>query len=87
MRETKTRGDLLAFAISSALIGASKVVRGLSLGLGDKERHAVAGRADEEMKKYGDPWKLNEDLPMSVAAGPPQSQMQSWTRKADKKEG
>jgi len=55
MSEMKTRGDLLASRIAFALIRAVKVVRGLSLGLRDDERYAVADDAVKEMKRYGDP--------------------------------
>jgi hypothetical protein len=83
MRERKTRGDLLFFAISFALNGAVKVIRGLRHGLTDEERDAVADRAVLEMKKHGDPWRLNEDLPpLQTAAQPPHSQMQGvWCGK------
>jgi hypothetical protein len=39
-----------------------KVVRGLRKGLTSEERCEVANRAVEEMKKYGDPWKLKEEV-------------------------
>jgi hypothetical protein len=77
MREMKTRGDLLASAISFALIRARTVVRGLWKGLTDEDRYAVADDAVKEMKRYGDPWRLNEDLPPPMASHPPYSQMQS----------
>ena len=73
----KTRGEFLAFAISFALIRACKVVRGLRRGLTDDERLAVADQAVEEMKRYGDPWRLNEDEPPWDGPGPAQSSMQS----------
>ena len=55
------RGEVLSYAISFALIGAVKVVRGLRNGLSESERHAVADAAVSQMKKYGDPWKLDEE--------------------------
>jgi hypothetical protein len=73
---SKTRGESLAFAISFALIRACKVVRGLRQGLTEDERLAVADDAVEEMKRYGDPWRLNEDNPPWTGAGPAQSSMQ-----------
>jgi hypothetical protein len=57
----RTRGQVLADAISFALIRACKIVRGLKQGLTDEDRHAVADDAVHEMKKHGDPWKLNEE--------------------------
>ena len=63
MREMKTRGDLLASRIAFALIGACAVVRGLWKGLTDDERYRVADSTVVEMKKYGDPWQLNDPLP------------------------
>jgi hypothetical protein len=59
----RTRGEVLSSAISFALIGAVKVVRGLRKGLSNDERYAVADAAVSHLKKNGDPWKLNEDFP------------------------
>jgi len=64
-----------AYAISFALIRARKVVRGLRQGLTPEEREAVADRAVEEMKKYGDPWRLNDEEPPWTGPGPAQSSM------------
>lgn len=83
MRETKTRGDLLASQIAFALIGAARVVRGLWKGLTDAERYAVADNAVNALKEHGDPWKLNGDLPPSRAVQPSYSQMQSWPQTKD----
>jgi hypothetical protein len=66
--QMRTRGEMLAHAISFALGSAVKVVRGLRHGLRSEERHAVAERAVEEMKQYGDPWRLNEPVEWE---GPP----------------
>ncbi len=73
-RSKRTRGEMLAHAISFALGNAVKVVRGLRYGLRNDERYQVAERTVEEMKKYGDPWKLNEDVTWE---GPPPTI--SWT--------
>jgi hypothetical protein len=62
-----TRGEVLRMAISFALIRAVKVVRGLRIGLTENERHAVADSAVDHLKKYGDPWKLNEEFPAPAA--------------------
>jgi hypothetical protein len=59
----RTRGEVLSSAISFALIGAAKVIRGLRKALTDEERHAVADAAVSHLKKYGDPWKLDEEFP------------------------
>jgi hypothetical protein len=85
MREMKTRGDLLSFAISFALIGARTMVRGFWRGLTDEERYAVADRAVLEMKKHGDPWNLNEELPALRTAAEP-SRMQGHWMPGSKKE-
>jgi hypothetical protein len=61
-----TRGDLLTHSISYALIRARKVVKGLSLGLTQDERQAVAQRAVEELRRHGDQWKLEGELPNGV---------------------
>jgi hypothetical protein len=58
-----TRGELLAHSISYALIRARKVVRGLSQGLTQEERRAVAATAVDELKRHGDPWGLEKELP------------------------
>jgi hypothetical protein len=57
----RTRGDVLAGAISFALIRARKVVRGLSQGLTEEDRRAVAESTVSEMKKFGDPWRLADE--------------------------
>jgi hypothetical protein len=59
----RTRGEVLSSAISFALIGAVKVVRGLRKGFSNDERYAVADAAVSHLKKYGDSWKLDEELP------------------------
>jgi len=61
-----TRGEQLAHSISFALIKAQKVVRGLWLGLTDKERWDVACKTVEHLKEHGDRWKLNEEEESSV---------------------
>jgi hypothetical protein len=58
-----TRGEHLAHCISYALIRARRVVRGLSLTLSKEERSAVARAAVDELRRNGDPWKLDEELP------------------------
>jgi hypothetical protein len=58
-----TRGEMLGYALSFALIKATKVVRGLSKGLSDDERHAVVAEVLRRLKEHGDPWKLNEPTP------------------------
>lgn len=60
-RAMRTGGQVLADAVSFALIRARKIVRGLKQGLTDQDRRAVADDAVRELKKYGDPWRLNED--------------------------
>ena len=58
-----TRGDLLTHCISYALIRARKVVRGLSQSLTKSERQAVAEAAVDELRRHGDLWKLDHELP------------------------
>jgi hypothetical protein len=69
----RTKGEMLAHAIAFALSNAVKVVRGLRQGLTPENKYAVAQRAVEEMKKYGDPWRLNDEVKWE---GPPPAQ--SW---------
>jgi hypothetical protein len=58
------RGEL-AFALAKAV----KIVRGLRKGLTREEREAVA---DDTVRRIaaqrGDPWRLNEELPLSGPA-------------------
>jgi hypothetical protein len=64
-----TRGEHLAHSISFALIKAQKVVRGLWIGLTDKERWDVACKTVEHLKEHGDRWKLNEEEPVNPLDG------------------
>jgi hypothetical protein len=59
----KTRGDMLRSAIAFALRRARKLVRGLRQGLTEQERYAVADDVVLELKRYGDVWRLEEELP------------------------
>jgi hypothetical protein len=61
-----TRGELLTHSISYALIRAKKVVKGLSQSLTQDERQAVAQRAVDELRRNGDQWRLDEELPNEV---------------------
>jgi hypothetical protein len=42
-------------------------VRGLWLGLTDKERWDVASKTVKHMKEHGDKWRLNEEVELSRA--------------------
>lgn len=64
-----TRAELLTHYIAFALIDARKIVRGLKRGLSEQERFAVAKRTVEHLMKYGDPWKLAEELPDTTGRG------------------
>ena len=46
-----------------ALIRARKVVRGLGLSLTKDERKAVAKAAVDELRRNGDKWRLDEEMP------------------------
>jgi hypothetical protein len=61
-----TRGEHLAHSISFALSKVRKIVRGLWLGLTEKERWDVARKTVEHLKEHGDRWKLNEELESPV---------------------
>jgi hypothetical protein len=65
----KTRGDQLKFAIAFALLKARKRIRGLWFGLQEEERFAVAETVVEELRKRGDQWKLDEELPSMTGKG------------------
>jgi hypothetical protein len=58
-----TRGELLVHSLSYALIRARKIVKGLSLALTKEERSAVAQAAVNELRRHGDQWMLDEELP------------------------
>jgi hypothetical protein len=60
----RTRGEALSYSLSFALMRATKVVRGLSKGLSDDERHAVVAETLRLLRKNdGDRWKLDELMP------------------------
>jgi hypothetical protein len=48
---------------SFALIRARKIIRGLTHGLTEDERWAVASAAVDELRRHGDQWKPDEELP------------------------
>jgi hypothetical protein len=64
-----TRGQALYYAIGFALMRAQKVVRGLRQGLTEEERYRVADAVVYQLKKYGDPWRLDEELPDMTGMG------------------
>jgi len=66
-----TQGDLLKHSISHALIRAQKLVRDLYYGLSEDERWAVAQATVDELKKDGDQWKLDEELPQGEVHSTP----------------
>jgi hypothetical protein len=79
-------------SISFALIKAQKVVRGLWLGLSDKEawpeRQGALGRGLQgrrALKEHGDKWRLNEEIesPAVGAHSTPPSFREAHTRKKD----
>jgi hypothetical protein len=59
----RTRSEDLRFSIAFALGDAVKVVRGLRKGLTEAERYAVADQVVYRLKKYGDAWELDKELP------------------------
>src|ERR1700733_15780393 len=64
-----TRGEMLGYALSFALMRATKVVRGLSKGLSDDARHAVVADVVRRLNEHGDPWKLDEPTPETPFRG------------------
>jgi hypothetical protein len=64
-----TRGEHLKYCIAFALIGASKVVRGMWRTLTDEERAAVASRTVDKLKEHGHKWKLDEEEPVNPLDG------------------
>jgi hypothetical protein len=68
---------------------AQKVVRGLWIGLTDKERWDVASKTVEHLKEHGDKWKLNEELesPAVEAHSTPSSFTEAHSRKKDDRSG
>jgi hypothetical protein len=58
-----TRGEVLRYAVASALMRSRKVIRGLKEGLTEDERYAVADHVVRQLTDRGDPWRLNEEAP------------------------
>ena len=56
-----TRGEVLKYAIASALRQARKVVRGLKDELIEAERFEIADHVVGQLKDHGDSWGLSED--------------------------
>ena len=79
----KTRGDLLRLDLAMALSKAVKIVRGLRKGLTREEREAVADDAVRRVAaQRGDPWRLNEQLPLpgpAIGHGSPDG----WSKTRD----
>jgi hypothetical protein len=46
-----------------ALRGARKQVRGFRTESTEEERYRLADDVVHQLKQYGDPWRLSEDLP------------------------
>ena len=63
-----TKGEVLRYAIASALRGARKIIRGLKQGLTEEERYAVADHAVAQLKERGDPWRLNDEASLGETA-------------------
>jgi len=64
----------------------AKVVRGLWLGLTDRERWDVACKTVEHLKEHGDKWKLNEELesPVVEAHSTPSSFTEAHNQKKER---
>jgi hypothetical protein len=56
-----THGDILRYRMAFALARASKIIRGLKLGLTEAERYAIADHVVAQLKERGDPWRLSEE--------------------------
>ena len=73
----KTRGDLLRLELFMALSKAMKLVRGLRKSLTIAEREGIADDAVRRVaSKPGDPWRLNEELPLpgpAIGHGSPEN--------------
>ena len=59
---------MLRYAIAFALRRSRKIIRGLTEGLTEEERFAVADHTVAQLKQRGDPWRLNEEAPAGEAA-------------------
>jgi hypothetical protein len=73
----KTRGDLLRLDLFMALSKAVKFVRGAHKAMTIAEREAIADDAVRRVaSKPGDPWRLNEELPLrgpAIGHGSPEN--------------
>jgi hypothetical protein len=79
----RTRGDQLQFTIAFALRGARKIVRGLRHGLSESERYRVAGDVVQSLQEHGDPWRLNDDMPLADPAASGHATLGSYGPKGE----
>ncbi len=79
----KTRGDLLRLDLFMALSDAVKLVRGARKAMTIAEREAIADSAVRRIaSRPGDPWRLNEALPLpgpALGHGSPDN----WSKSRD----
>lgn len=73
----KTRGDLLRLDLFMALSDALKIVRGARKAMTIAEREVIAESTVRRIaSKPGDPWRLNEVLPLpgpAIGHGSPEN--------------
>jgi hypothetical protein len=55
------RGKILRDAVAFTLIKLK--IHGRKGTLTDQQRHEIGDHVVSELKRYGDPWKLAEDMP------------------------
>lgn len=58
----RTRADQLRLAIAFALIRLK--IHGRKGVLTDADRSAIAEHVVTQLRQYGDPWRLDEELPL-----------------------
>lgn len=64
----KTRADQLVYALAYALRGIKAQRRGGTLS--EEDRYAIACAVVDKLRKHGDPWGLDREVP-TFSHGPP----------------
>jgi hypothetical protein len=79
----RTRGDLLRLDLFMALSDAVKIVRGARKAMTITEREAIAENTLRRIANMpGDPWRLNEELPLpgpAIGHGSPEN----WSKRPE----
>jgi hypothetical protein len=58
----KTRGELLVYTLAFALRGIK--AKGRAGTITEEDRYAIAERVVAKLREHGDPWRLDEEVPL-----------------------